>query len=146
MEKRVQFMASYTATTKAKVSDIWATWVDVSRWPTWDNGLESVSMRDSFKPGSTLLLTPKGAEQVTVQLKTVTQGEEFSDETKLPFGVLRNFHRMEKHGDFVRLTHEVHAEISPDAAGFFFKEIWPHMQKGLPEAVEKIIDLVQVQS
>jgi len=139
------FVAAATMTTTASTADIWALWVDVRGWTNWDNGLERIEMKGNFKAGNSFELTPRGGEPITVNIKTVTQGEEFSDEAVLPFGTIRTYHRMETIGKRVKLTHEIHAEIASEAAGFFEKEIWPHMQSGLPESVNNIVGIVQAE-
>lgn len=138
----VQYVASYTATAPASVEDIWAIWADVNNWSKWDNGIEHSSITTNFRAGNTFSLTPRGGEPIEITLKSVTSGEEFSDEAVLPFGTIRNLHRINRLGDHVSLTHEVHADIAPEAAGFFGKEIWPHMQGGLPESVNNILSIV----
>jgi hypothetical protein len=75
-------------------------------------------------------------------IKTVTQGEEFSDEVTAPFGVIRTFHRMEQVGGRAKITHEVVAEIEHDAVGFFGKEIWPGLQRGVAESLHSAADIV----
>ncbi|NRR31902.1 SRPBCC family protein [Oxalobacteraceae bacterium] len=143
MSNNIKFVASYTATADASVEDIWAIWADINNWDKWDSGIEHSAIEANFKAGNSFSLTPRGGEPIQVTLKTVTQGEEFSDEAVLPFGVIRNLHRISKIGKQISLTHEVQAEIAPEASGFFSKEIWPHMQGGLPESVNNIINIVQ---
>ena len=142
MSNNVKFIASYTATADASVEDVWAIWADVNNWGKWDSGIEHSEISTNFKAGNTFSLTPRGGEPIQITLKTVTSGEEFSDEAILPFGTIRNMHRVDRMGDKIRLTHEVQADIAPDASGFFGKEIWPHMQGGLPESVNNILSIV----
>lgn len=136
------FIAGATVTVDAKAHDIWALWVDVNGWKSWDAGIESSKLNGNFKEGNTFTLKPQGADPLEVTIKTVTQGEEFSDETVLPFGTIRNFHRMELVGRRVKITHEVEATIAGDAVGFFGKEVWPHMQAGVAESLGNIADIV----
>jgi hypothetical protein len=100
-------------------------------------------MRANFKSGSTFSLTPQGRPPIQVTIKTVTQGEEFSDEAVLPFGTIRTYHRMEPLGERVKMTHEVVADIDADSVTFFEKEIWPHLQIGLPVSVNNIANIVE---
>jgi len=144
MPNKNKYIAAVTVTVDATVPDIWVIWTDVSAWNTWDHGIEQSKLNGSFRAGNTFSLTPRGGEPLEVTLKTVTQGEEFSDEAVLPFGSIRNFHRVEPLGRKVKLTHEVHAEINEEEAEFFEKNIWPHMQGGLAESVGNIANLVQV--
>ena len=143
MSTKVKFYASYTATSDALAHDVWAIWTDVNNWKNWDHGIAHTEIKDSFKAGNTFSLTPQGGEPIEITLKTVTQGEEFSDEAALPFGTIRNVHHMRSVGTKLQLTHEIHADIEEESAGFFGKEIWPHMQSGLPEAVINLLSLVQ---
>lgn len=142
MSNTVKFIASYTATADGSIEDVWAVWSDVNNWGKWDSGIEHTEISTNFKVGNTFSLTPRGGEPIQVTLKTVTSGEEFSDEAVLPFGTIRNLHRVERLGDKICLTHEVQAEIEPESSGFFGKEIWPHMQGGLSESVNNILSIV----
>jgi len=125
----------------ALAEEIWTLWADINNWKKWDTGIKDSELLTQFTAGNSFSLTPQGGEPMSVTLKTVTKDKEFSDETILPFGVLRNIHRIEKLGQNISVTHEIHAEITPDASVFFGKEIWPHMQAGLPESVNNIISL-----
>ena len=138
MSNQVKFTAAFTTTVAASPHDIWALWIDVNNWHTWDAGIERAEIREHFKAGNSFSLTPRGAGPLKIVLKTVTQGEEFSDEAVVPFGTIRNFHKLDKAGPLVLLTHQIEASINEEAVGFFSTEIWPHMQDGLGEAVKNI--------
>lgn len=140
---KVKFHAVYTATADASASAVWAIWSDVNNWTQWDKGIAQAQISAPFQAGNSFSLTPQGAESIQVQLKTVTQGQEFSGEAVLPFGLIRNLHRVQSLGPKSEITHEIQAEIDEDSAGFFGKEIWPHMQSGLPESVRNIIALAE---
>lgn len=143
MSDTQQFVAAATVTVDASPHDIWAIWADVNAWTNWDQGLQRTEMRGNFKAGTTFSLTPQGGQPVQVQIKTVTQGEEFSDEAVLPFGTIRTYHRMEPLGERVKMTHEIQAEIRAEAIGLFEKDIWPHMQIGLPVSLNNIASIVE---
>ncbi|CUU59342.1 Polyketide cyclase / dehydrase and lipid transport [Parafrankia irregularis] len=136
------FLASATVTVGANMHDIWAVWVDVNAWKSWDTGIESTKLHGNFKAGNTFTLTPAGGQPMEVTITSVTQGEEFSDETVLPFGTIRTSHRMEPLGGLVRLTHEVRAEIAEDAVEMFGVKIWPHLQSGLSTALNELAEIV----
>jgi hypothetical protein len=144
MSDTQKLTASATVTVNAKGYDVWAVWADVNAWKAWDDGIADIRLNGNFKEGNSFTLTPQGGEPVEVTLKTVTQGEEFSDETLLPpFGVLRGSHRIEQVGeDLVQVTHELVAEIKAHHLGVFVKAIWPDMQAGLASAVNNIADIV----
>ena len=144
MSETERFFATKTITVKANPADIWTIWVDINGWPRWDHGLESTRFSATFREGSSFELTPKGGEPLTVTLQSVTPGNGFSDETILPFGKIKNAHRMRLVGDTVELTHEIEAIINKQEAGFFASEIWPHMRDGLSEALANIRTMVEV--
>ncbi|AHG64724.1 SRPBCC family protein [Advenella mimigardefordensis] len=143
MSNNVTFHVAYTVTTDVSAQDIWAIWVDVNNWNKWDHGIAHSELSGSFNEGSRFVLTPQGGEPIDITLKTVTQGEAFSDEAHLPFGSIRNVHHMRMVGRKLQVTHEVYADIDEASAQFFGNEIWPHMQSGLPEAVNNLILLAQ---
>ncbi|MGO6747870.1 hypothetical protein ACCS93_36495 [Rhizobium ruizarguesonis] len=143
MSDTERFFATETTTINTNTSDIWAIWVDINGWPRWDDGLESTRFSGIFREGGSFELTPRGGEALTVTLRSVTQGEEFSDEAVLPFGKIRNAHRMRQVDGKVELTHEVEAVINKAEAGFFSNEIWPHMRDGLAGALANIQEIAE---
>lgn len=141
MSQNIKFIDSYQATTQVSAEEIWALWVDVNNWKKWDTGIKDSELLTEFAAGNSFSITPQGRDPIVVTLKTVTSGKEFSDETVLPFGVIRNIHRIEQLDQGITVIHEVQAEITPDESDFFGKEIWPHIQAGLPTSVNNIISL-----
>ncbi|MFZ3572558.1 SRPBCC family protein [Streptomyces sp. BH097] len=142
MPETQRFDAAATVTVDAKPGDIWAVWVDVNAWKNWDDGVESTRLHGNFKVGNRFTLTPRGGEPLEVTLTSVTQGEEFVDEAVLPFGTIVTSHRMEPLGERILLTHSVTARIDDTMAPVFGKDIWPHLQRGLSEALNGLADLV----
>jgi len=142
MSEIQRFRAASTVTVSAMAHDIWAVWVDVNAWSNWNDGVEHTEMRENFKAGTVFLLTPRGGKPVQTTITTATQGEEFSDETRFPFGVLQNRHRMTAIDDRVLLTHEVEAQIDRAAARTFATEVWPGLQNGVATTVANIADIV----
>jgi len=142
VSEREIFTAGATVTVDAARHDIWAMWVDVNAWTSWDEGVEKVELRGNFKEGNTFALTPRGGEPVEATIVSVTQGEEFVDEVRLPFGVIRTTHRMAPAGTRALVSHEVTAEIDAEAAPRFAGTIWPHLQAGLPTSLLNLADIV----
>jgi hypothetical protein len=143
MSEKESFVAAATVTVGARVGDIWAVWVDVNHWTSWDDGIEKIQLHGNFKAGNTFTLKPQGADPVECTIVSVSQGEEFLDEAVLPFGTIRTRHRLEPVGERVKITHEQVAEVNGDAAGFFGTEVWPNLQRGLAESLLNLADIVQ---
>jgi hypothetical protein len=142
MSETQTFFAGASVTISVMPHDIWAVWADVNAWKSWNPGIDSTTMHGNFKVGTTFTLQPEDGPPMEVLIKTVTQGEEFSDETELPVGVIRSYHRMEPLGGRVRITHEVEAIISTDAEEKFAGQIWPGLQAGLSAGLLNIADIV----
>jgi hypothetical protein len=142
MSESRTFLAGATVTVDALVHDIWAVWVDVNGWPTWDDGLEKAQLHGNFKVGNGFTLKPEGADPVEATLVSVTQGEEFTDEVALPFGTIRTQHRLAELDELVAITHEIRAEIAGPQAGFFAEHIWPELQAGVSKALLSLADVV----
>ncbi|MFG2289517.1 SRPBCC family protein [Streptomyces sp. NPDC048595] len=142
MTETQRFVAQATVTVNALVHDIWAVWVDVNAWKTWDDGIDSTQLHGNFKAGNSYTLTPQGGPPLKVTLTSVTQGEEFSDETVLPFGTLVTHHRMEPLGSRIKVTHELVADIAGDSVPAFARDVWPHLQSGLSQSLVNLADLV----
>lgn len=136
------FAATASVTVSAMMHDIWAVWADINAWKTWNPDLDSSEMHGNFKAGTAFTLRPHDGPPVEVVIKTVSQGEEFTDEALLPFGVIRNSHRMEPLDDRVRITHEVEAVVEAGSADMFAAEIWPGLQAGVSVGLLNIADIV----
>lgn len=123
---------------KIKPHNVWEIWTDITKWPTWDQGLESCTLQGKFTAGSKMKLIIQGGQEVETLLKDVQENQGFSDITQLPFGQIETDHRLEETTDGVKITHSITAKIEPEQASFFEEHIWKDMIKGLPHAVEAL--------
>jgi len=99
-----------TAETTLPAKLIWAAWADVERWPEWNGDIEQIKLNGPFAIGSTIAMTPKGQDTVTLRLAELTEGEEFTDEADLDGTVIRTLHRLEKlDGDRLRVVYRLQA-------------------------------------
>lgn len=142
MSDRQTYVADATVTVDAALHDIWAVWVDARAWTTWDDSLEKVEIHGNFKEGNKLTLTPRSGHPLESTLVSVTQGEEFTSQVDLPFGVIRNSHRMERFGALAKITHAVTADIDPDHAEEFGAKVWPAMQDNLATSLINLVEIV----
>lgn len=143
MSETRTFTAAASVTVEALIHDIWAVYVDVDGWTSWDDGLEKTRRHGAFTVGTTCTLVPRGADPVEATLVSVVQGEEFTGEVVAPFGTIRTQHRLRPlDDDYVLLTHEVTARIAADAAAGFAAQVWPGLQRGVSESLLSLADVV----
>lgn len=135
-----RFSVTHTEATTAPAAKVWALWQDVNNWPSWDVGLEHCAIDGAFEAGNVFTLKPHGApDAIKAQLTEVTPNQGFTDETRLPFGVLRAKHAYSEGPSGGAVTHTIEADVAPDKSDFFAKVIWSGMEVGLPESVRNIV-------
>lgn len=93
--------------TKASINAVWRLYEDVSIWPKWDHGLESVILNGAFIEGSTGKLKPKGGPVVKFMLTEVVPKQLFRDRSFLPFCEIHFFHELRNLGSEVVIRHRV---------------------------------------
>ena len=74
---------------------IWRAWVDVSRWPEWNEDIERIELAGPFAVGSTITMTPGGQGPVQLRLADVVEGERFVDEAQVAGTLVRTKHQIE---------------------------------------------------
>lgn len=139
------FKTDYSIFTTAKPAAIWRLWSTVEHWSLWDKGLQSCKLIDEFKENGKALLLPHGApEPIEIKFINVIPEFCFSDVANLPFGKIQTEHNIIKNdSDGIYVKHSVVATIELEQANFFEKEIWSHMEAGLPDAVNKLVALAE---
>jgi len=121
----------HTVTTTASPAAVWAKWSDPVDWPSWDEGLEKVTLDGEFAVGATGELTVAGRPPLAYVLTEVRPGEAFTDETTMPGGVLRFSHRIEPAGDGRwLLTHRLEIDGTDELAA-----MGPMITEDFPDAV-----------
>src|SRR5690348_429544 len=81
--------------TNATSASVWRHWSDVATWPAWNAGIEKIEVDGPFVVGTTIRMTPPGAEPVSLRLTDVASGEGFTDEMDGGDFVVRTTHRVE---------------------------------------------------
>ena len=89
------FHRTFSTTTSASRTSIWALWTDVNNWATWNAGVEQANITEPFAVGATFSMTPSGQEALTVRLTRVEEGVVFADETVLNDICVTVEHRIE---------------------------------------------------
>ncbi|MFI5782450.1 hypothetical protein [Nocardia sp. NPDC051570] len=141
MAERQRFLAATTATVVATRGNVWALWADVNGWTSWNSGVKASRLNGNFKTGSTFDLTLQDGLTAVGTITEISQGEGFTDETPMTFGLIRNDHRMRMFGDLVVITHRVEADVEAEAVAEFGTGIWPTMQASLSESLAELVDL-----
>ncbi|MEU5691654.1 SRPBCC family protein [Actinosynnema sp. NPDC020468] len=125
----------HSVETDASAAAVWGLWSDVRRWVEWDSSVESVSLDGEFVVGAVGRMVVEGQPPLVFSLIEVTEGESFTDETRVPGAVLRFGHRLAVVGGRLRVTHRV--EIDGDAAG----ELGPLVTSDVPAAMDGLVGL-----
>jgi hypothetical protein len=73
-----------SAATSARPEAIFALFRDVSTWPRWNAGVESMELDGPFAPGTTGTMKVPGQEPMRMRLTVVDEGRSFEDETEIP--------------------------------------------------------------
>ncbi|GAA3432192.1 SRPBCC family protein [Kutzneria kofuensis] len=121
----------HTVTTTATPAAVWARWSDPADWPSWDEGLEKVTLDGEFVVGARGELTVTGQPPLPYVLTEVRPNEGFTDETEMPGGILRFSHRIEPAGDGRwLLTHRLEIDGSDE-----LKAMGPMITEDFPDAV-----------
>jgi hypothetical protein len=132
----MQWTFAHTEHTPASPERIWALWSDVSGWPSWDSGVEHVTLEGPFAAGTKGVLKPRGGPKVRFALTEVQPPDGFADVAKLPLARMRFEHSAVREGDRTRVTHRV--LISGPATPLFSRLIGRGIAKDLPAAVSAL--------
>jgi Polyketide cyclase / dehydrase and lipid transport len=147
MPNTKRFSITHTESTTAPAAKVWALWSDVNNWPSWDVGLEHCVLDGDFTAGQSFSLRPRGApDAIRANLVEVLPNRGFTDETRLPFGVLRAKHAFDNGTGGNTVTHTIEADIAAEQVDFFAKVIWAGMEKGLPESVRNLIKAAEARA
>ena len=127
-------------TTKSS-QEIWALWVDAPNWTRWDN-FSKVGIDGEFVKGSTITCYSEG-EMTSLHMVIVSSvtGTEFVTQSNLPFGNITAYHKLKSLDGMMQITHMMSAEISDEMADMFASKIWPSIQSGVLEAVNRLVNL-----
>lgn len=140
----IKFAASYSATVNANRKDIWDIWSDPGKWAGLDDGnLSAEGTKSGFRTGAVVQLRLRSGQTVDVKLTKVSEGEGFTDETKLPYGVVRTEHKLEESGKNLILSYSIEADIDEGSADAFSQEYWPNLLEGIPHQVHNVTALAR---
>jgi ligand-binding SRPBCC domain-containing protein len=103
-------------TTTASREAVWNLWKDVSGWPTWDEGIASVTIDRQFAEGAKGKLKPSGGPAFPFEVTEVEEGRRFTDVTRLPLATLTFVHELREHNGSV-VIHQGSSRMCPARCG-----------------------------
>jgi uncharacterized protein YndB with AHSA1/START domain len=94
--------------TPAPVQRVWGRWADVESWPEWNADIERIALDGPFAEGSTIQMTPVGAEPVELRIAAAVEPELFIDQAEFAGVVVRTEHRADPvPGGGTRITYRI---------------------------------------
>ncbi len=128
---------SVTKTSTKTVSEIWAKYIDVSNWNTWDKDLESSSLDGEFAVGGTGVVTPKDAPKSKITITKLEENKNLVFVCKMPFATIHFKHFIKLNDNSgCEVTHEV--ELDGFLAPLWNLIIGKSLVAGLDTAVDNI--------
>jgi uncharacterized protein YndB with AHSA1/START domain len=124
----------HTREVAAPAAAVWQAWVAVDRWPEWNPDIEAITLDGPFAAGSTITMTPRGADPVALTIAEATENASFVDEAALGDTVIRTLHAVEplddNRGGRALVTYRLEA-TGPAAA-----EMGPAISADFPETLD----------
>ena len=143
MEKRMaageNALIGHSVTVKAPPDRIWANWMDVANWPTWDTEIKQSSADAPLGLGVTGKLIPKSG--TTSSFKVISFEPQlptpsYAFQTELPSATLQVTRSLVQQGDGTTFTHEV-AFLGPNGP-VFASQFGPVFWAALPAVMDNI--------
>jgi hypothetical protein len=129
----------HTIETSAKPEAIWRLWEDVDSWPSWNSDIEQIESSGPFAVGSTITMTPRGQEPITLKIADVAAPDRFVDEADLGDIVVRTIHQAERLEDGrTRITYRM--EISGSGADTTGAELGAQISADFPDVLASLVE------
>ncbi len=117
---------------------VWRLWSEPSTWPEWNAGIERIELLGPFATGSTVKMTPTGADPVSLRLADVVEPHWFVDEAELAGVVVRTVHRIEPvRPGRSRISYRT--EITGDAADRIGPRLGPAITDDFPDVLAALM-------
>ena len=111
------FEASHSDTIGAPPEAVWALWADASRWPEWNDQLESGELHGDLAVGIEATVKFKRGGKMVFKVVELEPGRLFVDEAKLPGCRFGHEHRVEPSGGGSEITHRLYLK-GPTSGAF----------------------------
>ncbi|MBV9384204.1 MAG: SRPBCC family protein [Streptosporangiaceae bacterium] len=128
--------------TTAGPDAVWRCWSDMAAWPTWNDGIEKITIDGPFAIGTTFTMTPPGDDPIQMRLTEIVPGELFTDEMDAGNFIVRTVHRIEPAaGCRTRIIYRT--EITGPAADEAGPELGPAITADFPEVLAALARLAE---
>ena len=98
----------HSTQTPASAQRVWARWANVEGWPEWNADIERIALDGPFAEGSTIQMTPVGADPVQLRIAAAVEPELFVDQAEFGGAVVRTEHRTDPvPGGGTRITYRI---------------------------------------
>lgn len=87
---------------------MWALWSDPSRWPEWNDQLESGELEGEFAVGEKLRVKFRRGGRMQFEIVALEPERLLVDEARMPGARLGHEHRLEPAGEGVEITHRIY--------------------------------------
>ena len=102
------FEAVHSERSSATPTAVWALWADASRWPEWNDQLESGELDGDLAVGTGATVKFKRGGKMRFTIVTVEPERLFVDEAKLPGCRFGHEHRVEPASNGCEITHRLY--------------------------------------
>lgn len=126
----------HSLSTKAKASEIWQIWMDVSSWKDWDTGLKDAALEGELKLGAKGKITTLEGRKVPFKVVEFNEGKSYTYKTTLPLGGLYVKRFLEEENGVTKFTHKVWFQGL--TAGIFAKMLGGQFRDMLPRVLDNI--------
>ena len=131
-----------TRKTSATKERIWKLWADIPNWSTWDKGVERAELFGDFAVGTKGILRPVGGPKVKFEIIECEKLKSFTSRSFLPLCTVEFIHNIHETNDGLEITYRV--QMTGILASLFSKVIGKKMATELPTAVDKLIELAEI--
>jgi hypothetical protein len=128
----------HAAETDVAAAAIWRIWADVENWGEWNADIERIEIDGPFVAGSTITMTPRGADPVLLKITAAEPVGRFVDVADLGGTLVTTTHQIERlDGGGIRVVYRT--EITGPAADALGPEIGPAITGDFPETIAALV-------
>lgn len=136
------FEAVHSERSSATPGAVWVLWADASRWPEWNDQLESGEIDGELAVGTGATVKFKRGGKMKFTVIVVEPERLFVDEAKLPGCRFGHEHRLEPAGAGCEITHRLY--LKGPTSGLFSRLFGrKRMEKSVVEFVERERELAE---